>query len=353
MKILLLGDYSSLHENLKEGLQELGFDVTTASYGDAWKKIGSDINFSSRYSGLLGRCIRFIKPWLLLPKLVNYDVVQLISPVIFPPIWFYNSTMLKIIVKRSKKSFLLVAGDDCKYYEVLDTFRYSPTASWKKYDNNGKPAVWESRRICRWNETLLEKVEGVIPIMYEYALGYKSHKKLKNTIAIPINVSKVKYQENIIREKIVIFHGIIRPGFKGTYIINEALEIIKNKYPNDVEVVVKGKIPLKDYLKLIERVNIVIDQAYSYSYALNALYSMALGKVVLSGCEPECMEELKLETCPIVNIKPEVDDIVTKLSKLIDNKENIPQLGLESRKFVEQYHDYRKIAQEYLDTWCD
>lgn len=351
MKILLLGDYSSLHENLKEGLQQLGYDVTTASYGDAWKKIDSDINFNSKYSGLLGRCIRFIKPWLLLPKLVNYDVVQLINPVIFPPIWFYNSTMLKIIVKNNKKTFLLVAGDDCMYYDVLDGFRYSPIASWKKYDNNGKPSIWESRRICKWSQKLLEKVNGVIPIMFEYAEGYRSHQKLKNTIAIPVNVSKVKYHENIVREKIVIFHGIIRPGFKGTHIINEALEVIKRKYPDEVEVVVKGKIPLNDYLKLIEDVNIVIDQAYSYSYALNALYSMALGKVVLSGCEPECMEELKLETCPVINIKPDVDDIVNRLAELIDNKQNIPKLGLESRLFVERYHDYKQVAQKYLETW--
>lgn len=351
MRILLLGDYSSLHANLKEGLQELGCDVTTASYGDAWKKIDSDINFSSKYSGLIGRCIRFVKPWLLLPRLINYDVVQLMSPVIFPPIWFYNSTMLKFIVRHNKKAFLLVAGDDCKYYEVLHKFRYSPTASWKKYDNKGKAAIWESRRICRWNKTLLERVDGVIPIMYEYALGYRSHEKLKNTIPIPLNVTKVQYQENIIQGKVVIFHGIIRPGFKGTHIIEQALEIIKDKYPDEVEVVIKGRVSLKDYLKLIERVNIVVDQARSYSYALNALYSLALGKVVLSGCEPECIEELKLQDCPIVNIKPEVEDIVDKLSWLIENKSDIPALGLESRKFVEKYHDYRKVAQQYLDTW--
>lgn len=37
-KILLLGEYSGLYHNLKQGLQELGADVTLAANGDAWKK---------------------------------------------------------------------------------------------------------------------------------------------------------------------------------------------------------------------------------------------------------------------------------------------------------------------------
>ena len=39
MKILLLGEYSSLHRYLKEGLFEIGYkDVTLASNGDGWKE---------------------------------------------------------------------------------------------------------------------------------------------------------------------------------------------------------------------------------------------------------------------------------------------------------------------------
>ena len=34
MKVLLVGDYSSFHRYLKEGLQELGVNVTLASAGD-------------------------------------------------------------------------------------------------------------------------------------------------------------------------------------------------------------------------------------------------------------------------------------------------------------------------------
>lgn len=33
MKILLLGEFSALHKNLKEGLNELGYEVDIASGG--------------------------------------------------------------------------------------------------------------------------------------------------------------------------------------------------------------------------------------------------------------------------------------------------------------------------------
>lgn len=42
MKILLIGEYSRLHNSLKEGLQHLGHDVTLISTGDGMKQFPSD-----------------------------------------------------------------------------------------------------------------------------------------------------------------------------------------------------------------------------------------------------------------------------------------------------------------------
>lgn len=38
MRILLLGEFSAFHKNLKEGLVALGHEVVLASHGDGWKK---------------------------------------------------------------------------------------------------------------------------------------------------------------------------------------------------------------------------------------------------------------------------------------------------------------------------
>ena len=47
MKILLIGEYSNLHNSLKQGLQKNGFEVTLLSTGDGFKNFDSDIAIKS------------------------------------------------------------------------------------------------------------------------------------------------------------------------------------------------------------------------------------------------------------------------------------------------------------------
>ncbi len=44
-KILLFGEFSGLHTNLKEGLEELGYEVTIVSAGDGKKKYCSGCRY--------------------------------------------------------------------------------------------------------------------------------------------------------------------------------------------------------------------------------------------------------------------------------------------------------------------
>ena len=79
MKILLIGEYSNVHNTLKAGLERLGHNVIVASNGDYWKAYPRDINLArplvdlqdSSYSSLL----------VNLHKLRGYDIVQIINPV--------------------------------------------------------------------------------------------------------------------------------------------------------------------------------------------------------------------------------------------------------------------------------
>ena len=48
MKILLVGEYSRLHNSLKEGLIKLGHEVTLISSGDGLKQYPSDFLLTSR-----------------------------------------------------------------------------------------------------------------------------------------------------------------------------------------------------------------------------------------------------------------------------------------------------------------
>ena len=50
MKILLLGEYSNVHNTLAEGLRALGHKVVVASNGDFWKNYPRDIDLSRQLS---------------------------------------------------------------------------------------------------------------------------------------------------------------------------------------------------------------------------------------------------------------------------------------------------------------
>ena len=45
MKILLVGEFSRLHNSLKEGLLALGHDVTLVGTGDSFKNFPVDLSF--------------------------------------------------------------------------------------------------------------------------------------------------------------------------------------------------------------------------------------------------------------------------------------------------------------------
>lgn len=352
MKILLLGEFSALHKNLKEGLQEIGHEVVIASTGDGWKCIESDIDFNSKLPGALGKIARSISPLLKINQLANFDVVQYIFPDVIKPILGLNYRFFEYLNKYNKSIFLLAAGDDAFFWQKgRKKLKYGPFDDYLKYDACAVNSYWESESSMTWNKYLVDRVKGVIPVMYEYEESYRGQKNLKPVIPLPVNISKIEYVPNKILSKMVVFHGLNRYGFKGTRHIEKAFDILRKKYPEDLELIIDGEMPLNDYLKLMQRTNIVIDQTYSHSCGMNAIYALAMGKVVLGGAEPESLKALGVNDTPVINILPDPSDIVKKVECLLEQRNRIEEIGYKSRMFAENVHGHLKIARQYIDTW--
>ncbi|OYY26990.1 MAG: glycosyltransferase, partial [Sulfurovum sp. 35-42-20] len=120
---------------------------------------------------------------------------------------------------------------------------------------------------------------------------------------------------------------------------------------NDLELVIKGNMPLDEYLELMQRTNIVIDQVYSHSCGVNAIYALAMGKIVLGGAEPESLRSLGVDSSPVINIKPSAQSIVDEIEKILAHRSEIESIGYESRQFAENIHGHVKVAKQYLKTW--
>src|SRR5690554_132310 len=135
MKILLIGEFSAFHKNLKEGLVALGHDVTIAANGNGWKKIPFDIDLSLASTSIIDR-LKYRKMLFEFSRRIKgYDVVQLVNPFVFPVHLFpykYAMTQLK---RNNKKLFLAAAGSDSNFWLYgRKKLKYGPFDDYLKYD---------------------------------------------------------------------------------------------------------------------------------------------------------------------------------------------------------------------------
>lgn len=351
MKILLLGEFSYLFRNLQFGLRELGCEVQLASHGDGWKNVPRDIDLGGG-GGFSAKFRRKIYPVAKFGQLQGYDVVQLINPFYFYHRFFPNKIFFDALLRGNGGFYISAAGEDAFFWRnAAAALRYNPLDDFLKYDLKRSSYYLQSNKCFEFNQWLIQRAKKIIPIVVDFSLTYQGIGNLERVIPIPMKVQSIEYQENKVRDKLVIFHGLNRYGFKGTHYVEEAFKRLAEKYPNDLELIIDGHMPIERYLEVMARANIVIDQTTSYSLGVNGIYAMALGKVVFGGAEPESLQAMGVAESPVVNIKPSATDIVEKVEFFLDNRNLVSQVGYSSRRFVEEHHDHVKIAQRYLDVW--
>ena len=101
----------------------------------------------------------------------------------------------------------------------------------------------------------------------------------------------------------------------------------------------------------MNRANVVVDQCCSHGYGINACIAMAQGKVVMAGSREHTLSAFGIESSPILHVEPSVDQIFSQLEYILENRRNIAQWGIDSRRYVEEMHHYVKVAARYVDAW--
>lgn len=377
MKILLIGEYSRLHNSLKEGLQELGHEVFLVGSGDAFKKFPVDYNyessiaqksilkfpnkvFSKIFKANFQSVERGIRMLRILPKLKNYDVVQFINETPFQVMPWLEKILLKKLIRQNKKAFLLSCGADYVSinFMVNKGFRYSMLDPYYKDNTLSRQYEYIFKYLRKpypeISKFLYHNINGTIASDFDYVLPLENNPKFLGLIPNPINTDKLEITDLIIKDKIVVFLGINRLTYhkKGIPFFEKALEIIQQKYPEKVEIIITEDLPYSEYINIYNRCHILLDQIYAYDQGFNALEAMAKGKVVFTGAEKEFLEYYELKEDEVaINTLPDVDYLVEKLSELIQSPQKIKEISENAKAFIQREHHYIKIAQKYLDTW--
>ena len=353
-RVLLVGEYAGVHRYLRDGLRELGLDVMVAAGTSGWRKNPVDINLSSNFKGILGKIDLYSRPFRLLNRFTEHDIVQFIDYNVFVTKLGVNDYLVKKLILENDRSFLIATGCDHFVNEYYNKTKNSICYQCLRYDKQKKSCPFTEDKFIDRIRKLLPLYDSVIPTAFEYAQSYRDAgiNKITPIMPLPINLKHITYKENEVSGKIVIFHGINRIGFKGTNIIKSALKIIQQKFSAEIEVIISDRMPYSEYVEAIMRANIIIDQIFNESFGMNALISMAMGKVVICGDVSKLIQELKInERSPSISVQPSVDDLVTQISKLIEDKKNIPAIGYNSHIFVKNNFDYIKVAEKYIKIW--
>lgn len=377
MRILLVGEYSRLHNSLKEGLVALGHEVVLVSSGDGFKNYPNDLDFSTKFcaspSGRfvqkvagklfrldLHRLERGLRFKRLLPELKNFDVVQLVNEAAVNTFEGWELKLLKKLSGQNKKMFLLCSGADYATasfmmkrtlpYSILEPYFFDPENLKNEYDYILSFLSPGRKKI---HDFLYETCRGVIATDLDYVPPLEGNPKFTGLIPNPVNVEKMDFELPDASEKVVIFLGINRHTYhaKGIGYFEKALEIIGEKYREETEIIIVENIPYSEYMKSYARCHILLDQALAMDQGYNALEAMARGKVVFTGAGASFEKQYPGHGKVAVHATPDVDSIVENLSELIENRMKIEEIGRNAREFVRKEHDYIEVASTYVKTW--
>ena len=361
MKVLLIGEYSNVHATLAEGLRTLGHQVMVLSDGDGWKSYPRDIDVS-RSTGVLGGIHLMARLYALLPKMRDFDVVQLINPLFFELkaerlFFFYD-----YLRRHNKKVYLGGFGMDwywvhtCTYDKPL---RYSDfnigsairtDAEAERYQND-----WLGTAKERLNKHIAQDCDGIITGLYEYHVCYHRYFPEKTRfIPYPIRMQQTLSIDRIKNDKILIFIGINRERsvYKGTDIMLRAAEDLLRKHPDKMQLIKAESVPFADYQKMMDGSDVILDQLYSYTPSMNSLLAMSKGIICIGGGEPENYEIIhETELRPIINVEPTYESVYHELEQLVLHPERIPDLKRQSMEYACKHHDYLNVARQYVDFW--
>ena len=377
MKILLLGEYSRLHNTIKKGLSTLGHSVTLIGDGDGFKNFPTDISVKATFvqkwyinwirQGIY-RLFKFdlvqvengIRFYFHLNKLKDFDVVQLINERPIKTFHFLERYLLKRIFKQNSNVFLLSCGvDTISYdfmfqkklpYSILDPYLDNP----KLKEQFRYMLEYNSEATKKTHRLVFKLIKGVIATDIDYVLPLEDHPKFAGLIPNPIDFEEISHLPLQIEKQINLFLGVNRGTYhaKGIPYFEKSLELIHEKYGNRINIIRAENIPYASYLRLYKEAHILLDQVYSFDQGYNALEAMAQGKVVFTGAEKEFLTYYKLQEDEVcINALPDVNYLVEKLSFLIENPTKILQIGANAREFVKKEHDLIRTSEKYLKVW--
>lgn len=361
----MLGDYSNLHASLAAELRRRGHSVTVVSDRGRYMQTDADVELK-RDPGLSGSFRYLFRMMSLLPSWIDYDVVQLINPVFLKLRPGKLKIIFDILKKNNRSVFLTLCGNDHFFVKdcvETDLFRFSEFRVGKEkaplvVADPQRETGWLIPAHAAYTQHLYDNIDGAMSVLPEYDMSARLHmnpSKLTFT-NLPIDIEAIDYTPLPLDGGPLRIMIGMRAGMeiqKGTAKIAGICREIEAEMPDKCRVEIVRNLPLKDYLEKLRQSHIVIDQLYSYSPALNALQTMAFGRISASGGQPEYYEYIGEQSRPVFCLDPLEDDATIKrrLKELIMDPARMRQMSEDGRRLVEKHNNLKTVAAKFEAHW--
>lgn len=147
-----------------------------------------------------------------------------------------------------------------------------------------------------------------------------------------------------------IAHASNHRRFKGTNYLIEAVDAL-NVEGVAIELVLVEGVPNREALKIYRSADVIFDQCLMGNYGYFALEAMALGKPVMCFIRKPAEYLLEPEECPIIQIH--VNTLKDDLRRLVQQRENLPEIGQRGRTYIERYFSMGAFAARLQSAYRD
>lgn len=368
LSVLLLGDFSACQLTLSRALARMGHRVTLASEGCRWLRTPANFSTARPLPGPAGGALLFAR-MMLSPRLRGFDVVVLISPSFVQ----LRPNRLRAIFRRLRHQngavFLHAAGTDKAMmdYYLSDrcALRYT---EFREPDGSPNPhnafslkenQLWQQGQIADFCEYVYDSVSGVTTALYEYHLPMVArlgHDRVAYTglpVELPAETPAAVDFTDGHPMRFLLGRDRFRKAWKGTDRLEEALRAAVADSPRRATLDIVENMPYTQYLERLCTTDVLVDQLYSYTPALNALHAMARGRAAVSGGEPDFYAFIgESQLRPVLNAVPAPpDELYAQVRRWIDNPAAVATAAAQSREFVRCHHHPTLVAQRFINFW--
>ena len=153
-------------------------------------------------------------------------------------------------------------------------------------------------------------------------------------IVVDTDAIRPSYSRTDLHRNVRILHVSNHPHFKGTRYLQQAVERLKEE-GEPIEFEFAMGVSNKEVLLLMRDSDVVVDQLIGGNFGLTALEAMAHGKPVIVYL-PDRALAVAPDECPLINADP--DTIYDVLKKMIQRRDELPEIGRRSRRYVENHY---------------